>query len=62
MAKKFYASISKDVTVYADDESEALYEIRKIYQNFGENLEVEIFDEEEWWINTNSKWTLLFLF
>ena len=47
MAKKFYASISKDVTVYADDESQALYEIRKIYQNFGENLEVEIFDEEE---------------
>ena len=26
---------------------QALYEIRKIYQNFGENLEVEIFDEEE---------------
>jgi len=47
MKKIFYASISRDVTVHANDESEALYEIRKIYQNFGENLEVEIFDEEE---------------
>ena len=47
MAKKFDANISKDITVYADDESDALYEIRKMYQNFGENLEVEIFDEEE---------------
>ncbi len=47
MPKLFYASISKDITVYADDESDALYEIRKMYQNFGENLEVEIFDEEE---------------
>jgi|TARA_B100001094_G_scaffold331960_1_gene402118 hypothetical protein len=47
MPKLFYASISKDITVYADDEQNALYEIRKMYQNFGENLEVEIFDEEE---------------
>ena len=47
MPKLFYASISKVVTVYADDESQALYEIRKMYQNFGENLEVEIFEEEE---------------
>ena len=47
MKKIFYASISRDVTVHANDESEALYEIRKIYQNFGENLEVEIFDEEK---------------
>ena len=47
MKKIFYASISRDVTVHANDESDALYEIRKMYQNFGENLEVEIFDEEE---------------
>jgi hypothetical protein len=47
MRKLYHANISKDISVYADDESDALYEIRKIYQNFGENLEVEIFDEEE---------------
>lgn len=47
MSKLYYASISKDISIYADDEADALYEIRKMYQNFGENLEVEIFDEEE---------------
>ena len=45
--KRYYASISQDIYVRANNEDEAIVNIKKQYQPLGADLDIEIFDEEE---------------
>lgn len=45
--KTYYASISRDISVRADNKNKAIDEIKKLYQPLGVNIDIEIFEEEE---------------
>tara|TARA_B100000212_G_scaffold127533_1_gene95651 strand:+ start:547 stop:687 length:141 start_codon:yes stop_codon:yes gene_type:complete len=45
--KTYYATISQDISVKADNENQAIAVIKKEHQFLGVNIDIEIYDEEE---------------
>tara|TARA_B100001996_G_scaffold377960_1_gene361375 strand:+ start:5485 stop:5622 length:138 start_codon:yes stop_codon:yes gene_type:complete len=44
--KTYYATISQDISVKANNENQAIAEIKKEYQPLGVNIDIEIYEEE----------------